>query len=147
MSELPESSQPESSSPETKPTDVMPGAAQPRFVLHMAPADRWRVARDGAEGLYRDPSLDAEGFIHCSTAAQILIPANERFAGHTDLVLLVVDVDQVPSPTLFEDCYESGHAFPHIYGPIPTESVVNVVPFPCQADGTFVLPGEVADLA
>ena len=78
--------------------------------------------------------------MHCSTMYQVLIPANERFAGRNDLVLLVIDLERVPSRTVFEDCYESGQAFPHIYGPIPVAAVTRVVPFPCQADGTFHLP-------
>jgi len=107
----------------------------------MAPIDDWEsVHAQGPQAEYIDPSLDAEGFIHCSTSEQILIPANERFAGRTDLVLLVIDLELVPSRTVFEDCYESGHAFPHIYGPIPVAAVTEVVPFPCLDDGSFVLP-------
>ncbi len=113
----------------------------PQFVLHMAPVEAWeRAAADTEVAEYLDPSLEAEGFIHCSTTAQVLIPANERFAGRTDLVLLVIDLELVPSPTVFEDCYESSQAFPHIYGPIPVGAVVDVVPFPCNDDGMFVLP-------
>ena len=106
----------------------------------MAPVDDWDHAAADPHGHYTDPSLAGEGFIHCSTHAQVLIPANDRFAGRTDLVLLVIDLELVPSRTVFEDCYETGHAFPHIYGPIPVESVTRVVPFPCRADGTFSLP-------
>lgn len=107
----------------------------------MAPQQAWDAAvASGPDANYRDPSLDEEGFIHCSTAAQLLIPANERFAGRTDLVILVIDLTKVPSETVFEDCYESGHAFPHIYGPIPVAAVADVVPFPCRQDGTFELP-------
>lgn len=113
---------------------------EPRLVLHMAPIDRWTQAGADPSGEYTDPSLEAEGFIHCSTTQQILIPANERFAGRTDLVLLVIDLQLVPSRTEFEDCYESGQAFPHIYGPIPVAAVTRVVPFPCHDDGTFSLP-------
>jgi len=108
----------------------------------MAPVVEWERAAGSETGLYTDPSLAAEGFIHCSTVEQVLIPANERFVGRTDLVLLLIDLDAVPSRTVFEDCYESGHAFPHIYGPIPVAAVTQVVPFPCQNDGTFVLPPE-----
>ncbi len=115
-----------------------------QYVLHMAPLDGWTVATEAGDGIYVDPSLEAEGFIHCSTAEQVLIPANERFAGRTDLVLLVIDLTQVPSETIFEDCYESGHKFPHIYGPIPVAAVTTVLPFPCEPDGTFRLPAELA---
>ena len=112
----------------------------PRHVLHMAPQDRWSQAAAKPEGDYIDESLSAEGFIHCSTADQVLIPANDRFAGRDDLVLLVIDLERVPSRTVFEDCYESGNAFPHIYGPIPVAAVTRVVPFPCEPDGRFQLP-------
>lgn len=115
--------------------------ATPRTVLHMAPRDAWQEAEArGPDSLYVDPSLEAEGFIHCSTLEQVLIPANQRFAGRSDLVLLVVDLAAVPSETIFEDCYESGQAFPHIYGPLPVAAVRHVVPFPCQQDGSFQLP-------
>lgn len=117
----------------------------PTTVLHMAPRDAWEQAEAlGSDATYVDPSLHAEGFIHCSTTAQVLIPANQRFAGRTDLVLLVVDLEAVPSETIFEDCYESGQAFPHIYGPIPVGAVQQVVPFPCRQDGTFELPESLA---
>ena len=106
----------------------------------MAPHDLWSQAAAETDGKYVDPSLTVEGFIHCSTIEQVLIPANERFAGRDDLVLLVIDLERVPSHTVFEDCYESGRAFPHIYGPIPVTAVTRVVPFPCEPDGTFQLP-------
>jgi len=97
------------------------------------------TAADPAVG-YVDPSLATEGFIHCSTPEQVLIPANERFGGRDDLVLLVIDPARLTAELVYEDCYESGMAFPHVYGPIDIASVVRIVPFPCSADGTFTLP-------
>ena len=109
-------------------------------ILHIARRDDWRAAAADPDGNYVDPSLAADGFIHCSTIDQVLIPANERFAGQDDLVLLVIDPARVVAPTVFEDCYASGHAFPHVYGPIEIASVTRVVPFPCGLDGSFQLP-------
>ncbi len=108
------------------------------ILLHIAPIERWEAGADP----YIDPSLQAEGFIHCSTPEQVLIPANERFTGRTDLVLLVIDPALVPSEIVFEDCYESGHAFPHIYGPIPRAAVTRVINFQPGVDGRFNLPAE-----
>jgi len=119
---------------------------EPSTVLHIAPSSAWEAAvASDAGSTYVDASLSTEGFIHCSTVEQVLIPANERFEGRTDLVLLVVDLELVPSETIFEDCYESGHAFPHIYGPIPINAVRQVVPFPCESDGSFRLPVELPE--
>ena len=120
------------------PPDLSP--TNERLILHIAPRDAWDAAALDGRGQYTDPSLDAEGFIHCSTRDQVLVPANERFRGRTDLVLLVIDVDKVADPVVSEDCYESGQRFPHIYGPIPVAAVTDAVPFPCSPDGTFQLP-------
>lgn len=107
-------------------------------ILHIT-TDAAFAAADAAKG-YVDPSLEREGFIHCSTPEQVLIPANERFAGRPDLVLLVIDPSVLSSKLVFEDSYGSGNEFPHIYGPIDVDAVTAIVPFPCGDDGTFALP-------
>lgn len=118
---------------------------RPPTVLHITDRARWEVAAEAATNLFTDPSLDTEGFIHCSTSAQVLVPANERFAGRSDLVLLVIDLAAVTAEVRWEDCYSSGQRFPHIYGPIPVAAVTDVVPFPCNHDGTFRLPDGLAE--
>ena len=114
----------------------MTAEQQPQTLLHIAPLKRWQRA----DRFYTDPSLHTDGFIHCSTIDQILTPANERFNGCTDLVILVIDAGAVHADIVYEDCYEAGTAFPHIYGPLPTGAVTNVVAFPPNADGSFSLP-------
>ncbi len=111
-------------------------AEDDRFILHITSAEAWRRQRHQGDG-FRDPSLEGEGFIHCSTLDQVLIPANERFAGRRDLVLLVVEVARIGHEVVYEDCYRSGMRFPHIYGPIPIDGVAAVVPFPPDSDGRF----------
>ena len=60
--------------------------------------------------------------------------------GRRDLVLLVIDPARLAAELVYEDCYEVGQAFPHIYGPLNLNAVVSVVPFPPLPDGTFALP-------
>jgi len=105
-------------------------------LLHITSRSHWATASTE----FSDPSLEAEGFIHCSTPEQVLTPANERFAGRNDLVLLVIDPALVSSPIVVEDSYGSGTEYPHIYGTIPTKAVRHVIDFPCNPDGTFDLP-------
>lgn len=108
------------------------------MILHIVSKHTW--AEGSSRETYEDPSLAAEGFIHCSTADQVLIPANERFSGQTDLLLLVLDPALLSSPVIYEDCYESGLEFPHIYGPINRSAVVRTLDFPWNEATGFVLP-------
>lgn len=109
------------------------------MILHIAHQSEWEEARAAGEP-YTADSLAAEGFIHCSTPAQVLGPANELYHSQTDLVLLVIDPARLSADLVYEDCYESGQAFPHIYGPLNLDAVLRAVPFPPQPDGTFALP-------
>jgi len=108
------------------------------MILHITTRAAWDTAVSA--NIYTTDSLASEGFIHCSTIEQVLIPANERFRGHIDLALLCINPDKLEQPLVYEDCYETGIAFPHIYGPLKIDAVVDVIDFPPQADGTFVLP-------
>lgn len=113
------------------------------LVLHIASRSDWQ--RSASLGSYRCLSLLDEGFIHCSTSEQLLIPANERFRGQQDLVLLCIDVSLLGSELRYEDCYDSGVAFPHVYGPIERDAVVAVLDFVPGEDGCFQLPESLKD--
>ncbi len=109
-----------------------------RHLLHIITEGNWANAR--RLGVLSDPSLESEGFIHCSYADQVLLPANALFAGQTDLLLLAIDPSQLSSPLLVEDSYGSGNEFPHVYGPIELAAVITTFPFPPNEDGSFLLP-------
>ncbi len=113
-----------------------------RWLVHIAPRAAWDVAQ--ARGDYRAASLDAEGFIHCSTPEQVLRVADARYAGQAGLVLLCIAAEAVAAPIRYEDCYASGEAFPHLYGPLNLEAVVEVVDFPPGAAGRFAMPPRAA---
>lgn len=115
------------------------------MILHITTQEEWKAALDA--GSYRADSLETEGFIHCSTAGQVIGVANERFHGRADLVLLCIDPAHLDAALIYEDCYETGQQFPHIYGPLNLNAVVAVVDFPPDADGSFTLPVEVEALA
>lgn len=108
------------------------------MILHITTRAGWEAAQESGE--YRLDTLATEGFIHCSTPEQVLGPANEFYRGRPDLVLLVIDPARLAASLVYEDCYETGTAFPHIYGPLNLDAVTQVVPFPHGPDGTFELP-------
>jgi uncharacterized protein (DUF952 family) len=110
------------------------------IILHITTQEAWQTAV--AAGEYRADSLASEGFIHCSTAEQVLMPANQLYTGQTDLILLTIHPAKLTAELVYEDCYETGHQFPHVYGPLNLDAVTGFVAFPPNRDGTFSLPAE-----
>jgi uncharacterized protein (DUF952 family) len=110
------------------------------MILHITSRAEWIAAQPS--GQYESHTLSEDGFIHCSTLEQVLGPANALYKGQPDLVLLCIHPEGVQSPIVYEDCYESGQLFPHIYGPLNLDAVINVIDFPPNADGSFSLPYE-----
>lgn len=108
------------------------------IILHIISRGEWETAVSHPP--YAPSSLASEGFIHCSTPEQVLLPANSLYRGRADLLLLCLDAARIAADVVYEDCYDSGIEFPHIYGPLNLEAVVTVIEFPCQADGSFRLP-------
>jgi len=116
------------------------------ILLHIASRADWDAAC--AAGVYRPASLDREGFIHCSTAAQVVGSADRYFRGRDDLVLLCIDEARVAGavrhepPAVIDGAPDrrTGELFPHLYGPLALDAVIRVVPFPCREDGSFALP-------
>jgi uncharacterized protein (DUF952 family) len=110
-------------------------------ILHFCGRSEWADAQ--AAGAYTADSLASEGFIHCSTADLVHVPANALARGRTDLVLLEIDEARLPEPPRYEPGDPSDPAsplFPHVYGPIPASSVVRVHEFAPEPDGTFRPP-------
>jgi uncharacterized protein (DUF952 family) len=112
------------------------------ILLHIATKEDWLAGQ--TSGVYRVVSLEKEGFIHCSTVGQLMGVANDYYAGRQGLLLLVIDDEKVPAEIRYEDCYETGQQFPHIYGPLPANAIVEAIDFLPSEDGTFSLPAGLA---
>lgn len=113
------------------------------MVLHLIEPAAWRAALD--LGAVRPPSLDAVGFVHLSTPEQVHLPAEALFPGRRDLVLLVVDPARLTDPLRLEPGRPEdppGMLFPHLYGPLPTDAVVAVVPYRPPLHPVLPAPGD-----
>lgn len=109
-------------------------------ILHITSLIEWEQAKK--TGVYTAPSLVKQGFIHCSLAHQIAPVANFNFKGQKGLVLLEISEDLLLHEVKYEDLYNEGKDYPHLYGPLNLNAVLRVLPFPPQEDGTFNLPEE-----
>ncbi|MBF2076510.1 MAG: DUF952 domain-containing protein [Synechococcales cyanobacterium C42_A2020_086] len=107
------------------------------MILHITSREEWQSAQHA--GMYRAASLESEGFIHCSTVPQVVRVANAFFAGQNGLVLLCLDEARLQSELRY-DMIDTGEAFPHLYGPLNLDAVVQVLNFEPGRDGQFELP-------
>jgi uncharacterized protein (DUF952 family) len=109
------------------------------MIFHITQRARW----DEAQRLrvYRGDTLDTEGFIHCSEADQVLRSANKFYTGQHGLVLLGIDPSRLHSELRYEPASD-GQQYPHIYGPLNPDAVVQTLGFEPAADGRFALPPE-----
>jgi uncharacterized protein (DUF952 family) len=105
-------------------------------IFHITSAATWNAAR--TDGAYTADSLTTEGFIHCSEADQYCWVANQRFRGRRDLVLLHIDETRLQAPVQRENLEGGDRMFPHVYGALNLDAVVQVTPFRPAASGEFV---------
>ena len=111
-----------------------------KIILHITQTAQWEQAK--ATGIYYNNTLDSEGFIHCSTIEQVEKTANTFFANQAGLVLLCIDSEKVQAEIKYEAVGEQ--KFPHIYGMLNIDAVIDAITFPPNADGKFKLPAELA---
>jgi uncharacterized protein (DUF952 family) len=104
-------------------------------IFHLAAHEDWE--RASSAGRYTTASLHDDGFIGCSTATQHAAVANARFAGRTDLVLLLIDPDRLASPIRIEPPDTAGAAFPHVDGPVDLDAVFEATLYQPGPDGRF----------
>ncbi len=95
------------------------------IIYHVTTAADWKEAQQ--KGFYEHPSLNAEGFIHCSQDHQVAGVLERYFAGQTNLVKLVIDTDKLTTKFVFDWSPSTEDTFPHVYGPINVDAVTSVV--------------------
>lgn len=105
-------------------------------IFHIAVGTEWASATHA----YRPERFDEDGFIHCSTASQVMRVARERFRGRHDLVLLRIDPKAVEREVRLENLEGGDELFPHIYGELELSAVTGFEPLVVGLDGEFVNP-------
>jgi uncharacterized protein (DUF952 family) len=108
-------------------------------ILHITQRQQWEKAKN--LGSYRGDTLDSEGFIHCSTRSQVIGSANRFFKDQKDLVILVIEIDRTQAEIRYEGA-DDNNLFPHIYGELNIDAVVQAIDLESGADGFFKLPAE-----
>ena len=94
-------------------------------IYHITTSSEWEQAKK--DGLYVAASLPLEGFIHCSKDHQVAGVLERYYKNQTDLVKLVIDTSKLINKLVYELAPSINQEFPHIYGSINLDAVINVV--------------------
>jgi uncharacterized protein (DUF952 family) len=92
-------------------------------IYHIVLPDYW-AEWESLENYY-PAAFEQEGFIHLSTAQQVPGVIERYYQGVKSLILLEIAVEKLKTRTVYEPA-ANGENYPHIYGPINREAIVNV---------------------
>ncbi len=107
-------------------------------IYKICQCDAWHVAETA--GWFRGAPVDQrDGFIHFSTAAQLVETAAKHFAGASDLMLVAVDAAALDGALRWEPS-RGGALFPHLYATLPMTAVRWARPLPDEVNGRRPLP-------
>ena len=110
-----------------------------KHLYHIAKKVDWLNAQKTGEyvvgSLHR--SFDEDGFIHLSYAPQVNVIADLIYSETPDLLLLTIDPTKLAAKVVDEKADYPAEYFPHLYGPLNIEAVVDVSPYELTLDGKF----------
>lgn len=103
-------------------------------IFHITARSQWDLAL--IQKFYEAPSLKKEGFIHFSCLHQVHRSGNLWCKDLIDPIVLEVDPLMLNSALKYESVDDS-EFFPHVYGAIPIETVINVRVLKKNSSGLF----------
>ncbi|MEM6319519.1 MAG: DUF952 domain-containing protein [Bacteroidota bacterium] len=92
------------------------------IIYHVVKPVYWAQFSD--KDNYVPERYEEEGFIHCCTEAQIDHVLTNYYKGVPKIFLLQIEVERLTSELKWEPAI--GQLFPHIYGPMNKEAVVDM---------------------
>lgn len=108
------------------------------FIYHITDQNQWGLAK--LAGFYRPVDFQRDGFIHCSEEYQVLGVAERFYRDVPCLLLLRIDKTLVKAAILYENLEGNVEKFPHIYGNLNLDAVINALPLSKNSFGNFTFP-------
>ncbi len=93
-------------------------------LFHITTRAAWDRSQASRE--YRAGSLETEGFIHLSTEEQWRHTLHRIYRDVSELVILRIDPRRVSAEIKYERAQDADEDFPHLYGPLETDAVINL---------------------
>ena len=111
---------------------------QTNTIYKICTEEEWAKARQ--TGMYKGSQADlSDGFIHFSSANQVVETAAKHFAGQEDLILLEID-EEVLGDKLKWEPSRGGALFPHLYGTLKADDVCSSNKLPLDENGNHEFP-------
>ncbi len=107
------------------------------ITYHLVPAEYYRDF-DRSQP-YLPAAYEADGFIHCTDGADnVAAVGNAHYKDDRRMyVALVIDRRKVGPSVVYED---EARIYPHIYGALNRDAIVDILPVLRTADGGFLPP-------
>jgi uncharacterized protein (DUF952 family) len=108
------------------------------IIYKICPVPLWRAAE--RIGVFHGSEVDRrDGFIHFSSADQVIETAAKHFAGQSGLLLVHIDGAKLGDRLKWEPS-RGGALFPHLCGDLDLTAVRRVEPLPLRPEGRHVFP-------
>lgn len=109
--------------------------AQSTLIYHITTPAQWQQFQ--FNDFYEAPSLQDEGFIHASKANQVEATANRYYKNEPEILLLTIDTTLLAVPLVYEEAPNRKEEFPHMYGKLNKEAVIEKKTIQRGKDGTY----------
>eukprot|EP00878_Enallax_costatus_P005617 GHUV01005891.1.p1 GENE.GHUV01005891.1~~GHUV01005891.1.p1 ORF type:complete len:138 (+),score=46.29 GHUV01005891.1:231-644(+) len=128
---------------------ALSGSQDRGLLYHLVQQPLWQKCKD-SNTPYTPPTFEADGFIHLTKEAPLLLGiANHFYKGIQDsFLVLVIDSSKLAHKVVFEAAASVGSTqplqptsqqlFPHLYGPLNLDAVTQELAVQRDADGSFV---------
>ncbi|NXY97289.1 DUF952 domain-containing protein [Streptomyces sp. BR123] len=93
------------------------------MIFHIVPLSDWTAAPDLP---YAPPSLDSEGFVHCSADRPTALGIADAHYRDVPGPLLAVELDERALTSEVSREGESGGRYPHVHGPLDRAAVIRL---------------------
>jgi uncharacterized protein (DUF952 family) len=117
------------------------------LIRHIVPADYFRARPESTP--YLPSQFAADGFIHCTREPEVLLVVANQYYRDTpgDFLVLLIDPQRVRAEVRNEPpihphggsvAANAAILFPHIYGPLNRDAIVEIHAARRAPDGTFL---------
>lgn len=105
-------------------------------ILHCIEKKKWEEVKHFDS--FGKEQIELEGFIHCSPVEYFWRVAADFRSIEEELVLLCIETEKVNAIIKWEDGDNCGRAYPHVYGEINMNAVIDVLEYRKDNEGNYI---------